>query len=130
MFDLRNMPYTTGRIISWFDELAPVATSRLKEFIKVQHDNSVCLHWKCFSIAPRNYCFEDERSPEPWCILWKTKRLLIFARPHVTNFMHIILEESPTGRTSGASRAIKGFVTNFEDPRHIHTIAGFWILSI
>ena len=36
LFDLRNMPYTTGRILSWSKELEHVASSELKSFIQVQ----------------------------------------------------------------------------------------------
>ena len=57
------MPYTTGRIISWFDELAPVATSRLREFLKVKNDKSVCFNWTCLRIQPRGYCFKDGMIP-------------------------------------------------------------------
>ena len=36
MFDLRNVPYTTGRVLSWHKELEPVASQLLKDRVRVQ----------------------------------------------------------------------------------------------
>ena len=36
MFDLRNVPFTTGRVLSWHNELEPVASQQLKDMVHVQ----------------------------------------------------------------------------------------------
>ena len=40
MFDLRNMPFVSGRVLSWSDDLKPVATAELKEFVEVENGKS------------------------------------------------------------------------------------------
>ena len=42
IFDLRNMPYTTGRILSWYDDIEPVASPQLREFVHIQAGILIC----------------------------------------------------------------------------------------
>ena len=42
IFDLRNMPYTTGRILSWYDDIEPVASPQLREFVHIEAGILIC----------------------------------------------------------------------------------------
>ncbi|KAL3872517.1 hypothetical protein ACJMK2_035741 [Sinanodonta woodiana] len=58
LFGLRNMPYTTGRRVSWDQEIAPVATEVLKKSVTVREDGDICIVWTCYLEYESRYCFE------------------------------------------------------------------------
>ena len=58
MFDLRNMPYTTGRVLSWSEDLALVASPKLKEFVQVQEGD--CLHYLPWFLGYKTEIFRSK----------------------------------------------------------------------
>ena len=40
MLHMRNMPFVTGRVINWMEEIAPVATDELKGFVEEYRNGS------------------------------------------------------------------------------------------
>ncbi|KAL3865869.1 hypothetical protein ACJMK2_043218 [Sinanodonta woodiana] len=77
LFGLQNMPYTTGRRVSWDQEIAPVATEVLKKSVTFSNlfqnlfsilisflihiclvDGDICIVWTCYLEYESRYCFE------------------------------------------------------------------------
>ncbi|KAL3847456.1 hypothetical protein ACJMK2_018362 [Sinanodonta woodiana] len=58
LFELGNMPYVTGRRISWDQEITSVATEGLRKSVRIQEGGDVCITWRCYSKRISAYCFE------------------------------------------------------------------------
>ncbi|KAK3580858.1 hypothetical protein CHS0354_032919 [Potamilus streckersoni] len=52
------MPYTTGRRVSWDQEIAPVATEALRKSVTIREDGDICIVWSCYLEDESTYCFE------------------------------------------------------------------------
>ena len=62
LLGLRNMPFTTGRHISWWEEIVPVATSALIQgYRNASYDSrTVCSEiWCSQEIKRHRFCFQD-----------------------------------------------------------------------
>ena len=55
MLDLRNMPYVTGRILSWSNDLEPVASAELKRFMQVNDGMLTYVHPGSFVLGRLDY---------------------------------------------------------------------------
>ncbi|KAL3847454.1 hypothetical protein ACJMK2_018360 [Sinanodonta woodiana] len=59
ILQLGNMPYTTGRLVSWNKEITSVATESLNRSVTVQEGGDVCITWNCYLKRKSRYCFEN-----------------------------------------------------------------------
>ncbi|KAL3847455.1 hypothetical protein ACJMK2_018361 [Sinanodonta woodiana] len=58
ILQLGNMPYATGRHVSWDKEITSVATEALRTSVTVQEGGDVCITWNCYLKHKSRYCFE------------------------------------------------------------------------
>ncbi|KAK3580852.1 hypothetical protein CHS0354_032912 [Potamilus streckersoni] len=75
LFKLKNMPYATGRRLSWANEIEPVATDALLNATIVLEDGDVCVKWACYQMRPKTYCFK-KGVIEGAIIYWLDNRLV------------------------------------------------------
>ncbi|KAK3605623.1 hypothetical protein CHS0354_027289 [Potamilus streckersoni] len=57
ILQLGNMPYATGRLISWNKEIKSVATKALRSSVTIRGDGDVCITWSCYPKRKSRCCF-------------------------------------------------------------------------
>ncbi|KAK3595919.1 hypothetical protein CHS0354_032426 [Potamilus streckersoni] len=88
LLGFNNMPITTGRQISWFEEIYPVATQDIKSRMKVKNNTDVCFHWKCpYVEGISEFCFR-RGIIQGSATVWLNKTVNIFYAYNSTDYQY------------------------------------------
>ncbi|KAK3595920.1 hypothetical protein CHS0354_032427 [Potamilus streckersoni] len=87
LLGFNNMPITTGRQISWFEEIFSIASKEIKDVMKIINTTDVCFKLRCpTTVRIREFCF-SRGMIKGSAMVWLNRTIRIMY-PKKTNFQY------------------------------------------